>query len=142
MRRRKEQPHPLDHAAKEIVRLVPDLIPRPIPLSRHRVIDDLLGWTFVLGNQFFPYETLRNVFEKEIEMLKDFPEVQQWIAEGREQGGLRRARLICNRTLTERFGPLSPAAEAYLDLRTADELGDLVVRSLRASDLAALGIPA
>ena len=28
MRRRKEQHHPLDHAAKEIIRLVPDLIPR------------------------------------------------------------------------------------------------------------------
>jgi hypothetical protein len=113
------------------------------------VIDDLLVWTVVVASRYFPNELVRSVFDKELEMLKDFPEVQRWMEESRlqgeqaglERGGLQRARLICKRTLMERFGPLSREAEEYLDTRTADELGDLVVRSLRAPDLAALGIP-
>jgi hypothetical protein len=109
------------------------------------VVEELLGWTMVLGNRFFPFDVLKSVFDKEIEMLKDFPPVQQWIEEsrleGERRGGLKQILQVCKRTLVERFGPLSPATEAYLEIRTADELGDLIVRSVHASDLSSLGIP-
>ncbi len=113
------------------------------------VMEELFGWTMVLGNRFFPFEVMSSVFEEEIKMLKDFPPVQQWMEEsrlegrleGEEQGSLKLARLISKRTLTERFGPLSPAAEEYLDLRTADELSELIVRSVHAPSLSSLGIP-
>lgn len=113
------------------------------------VVEELFGWTMVLGNCFFPFEVLSSVFEEEINMLKDFPPVQQWMEESRLEGerigeqraGHKQALQICKRTLTERFGPLSPAAEEYLEIRTADELGDLIVRSVHAPDLSSLGIP-
>ncbi len=109
------------------------------------VIDDLLGWTVVVGSRFFPEEVLRKVFDKELDMLKDWPEVQRWIEEGKqagvERGSLATARQICKRTLTDRFGALSRESEAFLDLRTADELAELVVRSNKVNDLAALGVP-
>jgi hypothetical protein len=109
------------------------------------VLDDLLGWTMVLAGRFFDSESIRIVFERELKMLKDFPEVQQWMQESREEGerrgDLRTARRICKHALTDRFGQLSAAAEEHLDLRTVDELDALVVRVHRASSLAELGIP-
>jgi hypothetical protein len=109
------------------------------------ILDDLIGWTMVVASRFFDSESVRTIFEKELKMLKDFPEVQQWIEEGREEGerrgDLRTARRICKHALSDRFGRLSAAAEEYLDLRTVDELDALVVRVHRASSLAELGIP-
>jgi hypothetical protein len=78
-------------------------------------------------------------------MLKDFPPVQEWMEEsrleGERQGGLKQLLPVCKRTLAARFGLISPAAEEFLELPTADELGDLIVRSIDAPDLASLGIP-
>lgn len=113
------------------------------------VVDDLLGWTVVLASRFFDNESIRTIFERELKMLKDFPEVKQWIEEGREEGrqegemrgDLRTARRICKHALIDRFGRLSAAAEEFLDTRTVDELDALVVRAHRASSLADLGIP-
>jgi hypothetical protein len=113
------------------------------------VVEELFGWTMVLGNRFFPFGVLSSVFEEEIKMLKDFPPVQQWIEESRLEGerigeqraGHKQVLEICKRALTEHFGPLSPATEEYLELRTADELGELIVRSVHAPDLSSLGVP-
>ena len=109
------------------------------------VLDDLLGWTMVLASRFFDSEAVRSIFEKELKMLKDFPEVQEWIKEGELRGelrgDLRTARRICKHTLTDRFGQLSTEAEEYLDTRTVDELDTLIARVHRASTLADLGIP-
>ena len=113
------------------------------------VVEELFGWTMVLGNRFFPFEVMSSVFEEEIKMLKDFPPVQQWIEEsrlegrleGEERGGLKQLRQTCERTLVERFGPISPAAKEFLDTRTTGELSDLIVATVHASDLPSLGIP-
>ena len=109
------------------------------------VVDDLLGWTMVLASRFFDSESVRTIFEKELKMLKDFPEVQQWIEEGRQEGeqrgDLRTARRICKHTITDRFGQLSAEAEEFLDTRTVDELEALTARVHRATTFADLGVP-
>ena len=86
-------------------------------------------------------------------MLKDFPEVQRWIKQGREagreegeklgeaRGELQATRGTLERQLTVRFGPLSAATTNFLALRTRDELDELAVQLLAAPDLAALGLP-
>ncbi len=114
------------------------LLNAPLP---HAVIEELLGWSVVVGSRFFPNEVLRRIFDKELEMLKDFPEVQRWIEEGREEGVLQTARRFCKDTLRARFGLLSPASEEYLEMRTADELHDLAVRALSVPDLRSLDVP-
>ena len=78
-------------------------------------------------------------------MLKDFPEVQQWMEESRADGEMRgrlaEAREVAERLLTARFVSLSPAALEFLELRTRDELHDLAVRAIEAPDLRSLGVP-
>jgi hypothetical protein len=115
------------------------LLNAPLP---YEIVEELMGWSVVVGSRFFPNEVLRRVFDKELEMLKDFPEVQRWMEESREEGVLQTARRFCKGNLRARFGALSPATEEYLDTRTADELHELAVRALDVSDLRSLGVPA